>query len=160
MLVGPTPSKGGKFLQSPWWVELLFLEPCLDKLSRALGGLSYQSWSLGCINALVPFIRCGLSYLSQSLGWNKRSGALEGLGRDQSGDGLVMSDREVESLFDGLRWFGLQKPWMVLIDVFYEIPYSCLEYGIGMTDGKEIWLNHVYCQVVHGSPTTSWPLHH
>jgi len=29
---------------------------------------------------------------------------LEGLDGDQSDDGFVMSDHEVESLFDGLRW--------------------------------------------------------
>ena len=52
------------------------------------------------------------------------------MGRDQFSDGFVMFDREVESLFDGLRLFGLEKPWMVLIDVFYEIPHSCLEYGM------------------------------
>ena len=42
---------------------------------------------------------------------------------------VVMSDREVESLFDGLRWFGILKPWIFLFDVFCEIPHSCLEYG-------------------------------
>jgi len=32
--------------------------------------------------------------------------ALEGLDGDQSDDGFVMSGREVESLFDGLRWMA------------------------------------------------------
>ena len=42
---------------------------------------------------------------------------------------LVMFDSEVESLFDGLRWMAFGSPVRVLIDVFYEIPHSCLEYG-------------------------------
>jgi len=51
------------------------------------------------------------------------------LGRDQYDDGFAMFDHEVESLFDELRWFGL---YIVLIDVFYEFPHSCLEYSKGM----------------------------
>ena len=76
------------------------------------------------------------------LGWNKHSRALEGLSRDQSDDGFVMSDHELEQLFDGLRWFGLWKPWMVLIDVFYEIPHSCLEYGTWVISWRETWLSY------------------
>jgi len=72
------------------------------------------------------------------MGWNKRSGALEGLGRDQSYDGFVMSVREVESLFDWLRLFGLWNPWISLIYVFYEIPHSCLAYGMGVAGRREI----------------------
>ena len=44
------------------WVELLVLEPWLDKRSGALNGLSYYSWSLGWTNALEPDNSCGLSY--------------------------------------------------------------------------------------------------
>ena len=36
--------------------------------------------------------------------------ALEGLDGDQSDDGFVMSDREVEPLFDGLRWMASGSP--------------------------------------------------
>jgi len=53
--------------------------------------------------------------------WKKHCGALEGLGRDQSHDGFVMFDHEVASQFDGLRWFGLCKPSMFLIDLFHNI---------------------------------------
>jgi len=31
---------------------------------------------------------------------------------------------------------------MSLIDVFYEIPHSCLEYGMGVNGWREIWLSH------------------
>ena len=62
---------------------------------------------------------------------DKFSGALEGLDRDQSDDGYVMSDREVESLFDGLKWVASRSPGWFWIDVFYKNPYSCLEYGTG-----------------------------
>jgi len=31
---------------------------------------------------------------------------------------------------------------MVLIDVFYEIPHSCLEYGTRVNGLRENWLNH------------------
>ena len=61
---------------------------------------------------------------------DKHSAALEGFNRDQSSDVFVMPNHEVKSLFDGLRWFGLWKPLMVLIDMFYEIPHSYLEYGM------------------------------
>ena len=36
--------------------------------------------------------------------------ALEGLDGDQSDDGFVIYDREVESLFDGLRWMASGSP--------------------------------------------------
>ena len=62
----------------------------------------------------------------------KCSGNLEGLDRDQSDDGFVMSDNEVESLFDGFKWMASRIPGLFWIDVFYEIPYSCLEYGTGV----------------------------
>jgi len=71
------------------WVELLVLEPWLEKHSRAL----------------------------------------EGLDRDQYDDGFVMSNCEVESLFDGLRWMASGSLGWFFIDVFYEIPHSYLEYG-------------------------------
>jgi len=56
--------------------------------------------------------------------------ALEGLDRDQSDDGFVMSDREVEPLSDGLGWMAFGSLGWFWIDVFYEIPHSCLEYGM------------------------------
>jgi len=77
-----------------------------------------------------------------SPGWNKHSGALEGLRRDQSCDCFVMSDHEVESLFDGWRSTASRSPGQFLIDVFYEIPRSCLEYGMRVNGWKEIWLIH------------------
>ena len=52
------------------WVELLMLEPWLDK----------------------------------------RFGALEGLDRDRSDDGFVMSNYKLEPLFDGLRWMASGNP--------------------------------------------------
>jgi len=58
--------------------------------------------------------------------------ALEGLDGDQSDDGFLMFDHEVESLFDGLRWMAFGSPIWVLINVFYEIPHSCVEYGMGV----------------------------
>lgn len=58
--------------------------------------------------------------------------ALEGLDRDRSNDSFVMSSREVESLFDGLRWMAFGSPGWFWIDVFYEILCSCLEYGMGV----------------------------
>jgi len=60
--------------------------------------------------------------------------ALEGLDRDQYDDGLVMSNCEVESLFDRLRWMASRSPRWFWINVFYEIPHSCLEYGMGVND--------------------------
>jgi len=36
--------------------------------------------------------------------------ALEGFDGDQSDDGFMMSDREVESLFDALRWMASGSP--------------------------------------------------
>ena len=58
--------------------------------------------------------------------------ALEGLDVVQSDDGFVMSNCEVKSLFDGLRWMASGSPVRVLFDVFYEIPHSYLEYGTGV----------------------------
>ena len=40
----------------------------------------------------------------------KLSRALEGLDRDQSDDGFVMFDCEVESQFGGLRWMASRSP--------------------------------------------------
>ena len=54
----------GKKLWSPWWVELLVLEPWLDKCSGSL----QQLW----VELLIPRAR-----LEQMLG------ALENLGRDK-----------------------------------------------------------------------------
>ena len=76
-------SPGASVEQTIWspvklWVELLVLEPWLDK----------------------------------------RSGALEGLDRDRFDDGFVMSDHEVESLFDGLRWMASGSLGWFFIDVF------------------------------------------
>ena len=56
------------------------------------------------------------------------------MGRDQHDDGFVMSDREVEPLFDGLRWLASGSPGWFWIDVFYEIPHSFLEYGMGVNE--------------------------
>ena len=94
---------------------------------------------------------------SGSLGWKNALEVLEGLDGDQSDDGFLMSDREVESLFDGLRWMTFGSPGWVLIDVFYEIPHSCLEYGTGVNDWREIWLIHsmVGWNVVVPSPVGS-----
>jgi len=61
-----------------------------------------------------------------------------------------MFDHEVESLFDGWRWMAYEIPWWFWIDVFYEIPHSCLEYGTTVNGWREIWLNHymVGCNMV------------
>ena len=55
---------------------------------------------------------------------------------------FVMSHCEVESLFDGLRWMASRIPGWFWIDVLYEIPHSCLEYGMGVNGWREIWLSH------------------
>ena len=72
-----------------------------------------------------------LQFLEALVGTNALE-ALECLHRDQSNDGFVMSDQEVESLFDGLRWMRYGSPGWFWIDVFYEIPHSCLEYSMGV----------------------------
>jgi len=78
----------------------------------------------------------------RSLGWTNALEALEGLDRDQYEDVFLISDYEVESLFDGLRWMASGIPGWFLIDVFYDILHSCLEYGTRVNDWREIWLNH------------------
>ena len=57
---------------------------------------------------------------------------LEGFDGDQSDYGFVMSDCEVESLFDGLRWMASGSSGWFLVDVFYEIPHLCFEYCRGV----------------------------
>jgi len=66
------------------------------------------------------------------LGWNKCSGAQKVGKKTDQMMVLVMFDCEVESLFDGLRWIASGSPGWFLIDVFYEIPHSFLEYGTGV----------------------------
>ena len=63
---------------------------------------------------------------------DKHSGDLKGLDRDQYDDHFVMSNHEVESLFDGLKWLAYESPEWFGVDVFYEIVHSCLEYGMGV----------------------------
>jgi len=74
-------------------------------------------------------IDVGCVTIPRILGGNKHSGALEGLGRDKSNDGFLMSDHEVEPLLDGLKGLASRRLGWFWIDVFYEIPNSCLEYG-------------------------------
>ena len=57
---------------------------------------------------------------------------MEGWDKDQSDVSFLMSDHEVESLFDGLRWMASGSPGCFWIDVFYDNPHSCLEYGMGV----------------------------
>ena len=64
---------------------------------------------------------------------------------------LVMSDHEVESLDEGWGSLASRCHGLVLIDVFYEIPHSCLEYGMGVTGWREICLSHVFGWVERGS---------
>ena len=52
--------------------------------------------------------------------------------RDQYDDGFVISNREVEPVFDELRWLASRSPRWFWIDVFYDIPHSCLEYVMGV----------------------------
>jgi len=40
-----------------------------------------------------------------------------------------MSDHEVESPVEGLGGLASGSPSFILMDLFYEIPHSCLEYG-------------------------------
>lgn len=76
------------------------------------------------------------------MGWNQHSAALEGWDRDRSDVGFVMSGHEVESLFYGLRWMAFEILGWFLIDFFYDIPHSFLEYGTRVNGRREIWLNH------------------
>jgi len=90
----------------------------------------------------------------------KHSWALDGWDRGWCDDGLVISGCEVESLFDGLRWMASWSPGWVLIDVFYDIPHSCLEYGTGVNDWREIWLIHYMVRWNIEVPSQVWILHH
>ena len=46
---------------------------------------------------------------------------------------VVISDREVESMVEGSGGFSYGSLGLVLINYFYDIPHSCLEYGMGVT---------------------------
>jgi len=72
-----------------------------------------------------------LLFLDALVGKNNLE-AFEGLDGDQYDDGFVMYNHEVESLIDELRWIAYGSPGLVLTNVFYEIPHSCLEYGMGV----------------------------
>jgi len=52
----------------------------------------------------------GLVTSLRSLGWKNALEALEGLDGDQYDDRFVISENELESLFDGLRWMAFGSP--------------------------------------------------
>ena len=56
----------------------------------------------------------------------------EGKGRDILV--FMMSDCDVESLFDGWRCMASRNHGRFWIDVFYEIPQLCFEYGTLVND--------------------------
>ncbi len=84
---------------------------------EALGGLSYKSWKLWLDKRFgSPTSAIGLVIGLGSLSWNKHSGALEGLGRDQFGDGLWCPTMKWNHCLMG--WGGLASgsPSLVLMD--------------------------------------------
>ena len=63
-----------------------------------------------------------------------------------------MSNREVESLFYGLRWMTSRSHVWNFIDVSYEILNSCLKYGMWMNGWREILAQPFYGRVECRSP--------
>ena len=81
------------------------------------------------INALEPVINVGLvTSIGALVGRNALEPYMAGIKSDLMMV-LVMYDREVESLFDRLRWMASRSPRWFWIDMLYEISHSCLEYG-------------------------------
>ena len=44
----------------------------------------------------------------------------------------VISDHDLESLVEGQGGLAFGGPELIMIDVFGDIPHSCLEYGTGV----------------------------
>ena len=53
---------------------------------------------------------------------------------------VVMYECEVESLVEGWGGLAFEIPGLIMIDVFDEIPHSCLEYGKRVIGWSENWL--------------------
>ena len=141
------------------WVDLLVWEPWLEKHWGVLGGLVTSPGAL-----VGQMIWSPVSVV----GWVTSLGALVGTNDLEPWKVWVETNVVMVLWFLTMRWshslmswggLASRNPSLVLIELLYEIPYSCLEYGTWVIGWKKDWVLPIYGRVVRGSQKPGFIFH-